>query len=278
VGFDARILVVEDNVINQEVATGILEAMSCRVVTAPNGHVAVQRMIEEKFDLVLMDCEMPVMDGFEATRCIREIEAKRVRQDPMGADAHTPIVALTAHALAEVRERCLESGMDDFLVKPFEERQMVDMLGRWLTPIELEATPAIPAAPPAAPPAATPPVARIDMVAIDKIRTIAGKNGASLLERVISQFGEMAPALASAIRTHREAGDPEAMWRVAHNLNSSAAAVGAHIVSARSAEIEAMGRTDARLPPQDLVEALQREVAAAIGDLHALVATEAAAA
>jgi HPt (histidine-containing phosphotransfer) domain-containing protein len=88
----------------------------------------------------------------------------------------------------------------------------------------------------------------------------------------------MAPALASAIRTHREAGDPEAMWRVAHNLKSSAAAVGAHIVSAKSAEIEAMGRTDARLPPQDLVEALQREVAAAIGDLHALVEIEAAAA
>jgi HPt (histidine-containing phosphotransfer) domain-containing protein len=153
---------------------------------------------------------------------------------------------------------------------------MVDMLGRWLTPIKLEPAPAIPPVPPEAP--AECQVPRIDMVAIDKIRTIAGKNGASLLERVISKFGETAPALAAAIRGHREDGDPDAMWRVAHNLKSSAAAVGAHLVSTRSAEIETIGRTDGRVPSEDMVEALQREVAAAIGDLHALVATEPAAA
>jgi CheY-like chemotaxis protein/HPt (histidine-containing phosphotransfer) domain-containing protein len=247
--------------------------MGCRVVTAPNGHVAVQRLIEEKFDLILMDCEMPVMDGFEATRCIRGIEAKRLRQDPLAADPHTPIVALTAHALAEVRDRCLESGMDDFLVKPFEEQQLVETLGRWLTPIEIAPTPAVAELPPPAPPAAT-----IDMSAIDKIRAIAGKNGSSLLERVVSQFADTAPGLADTIRTHCDAGDPDAMWRVAHNLKSSAAAVGAHLVSAKSAEIETIGRTHGHLPAQDLVDTLKREVTAAVFDLHALVAVSAVAA
>ena len=128
-------LVVEDNPVNQDVATGILENMGCTVVTAPNGKAAVQRCAQEEFDLILMDCEMPVMDGFDATKRIREIE--RVTGGLRGTDqarSRIPIVALTAHALAEVRDRCLEAGMDDFLVKPFDEQQMVDMLGRWLTP------------------------------------------------------------------------------------------------------------------------------------------------
>ena len=101
--------------------------------------------MEEQFDLILMDCEMPVMDGFDATTRIRQIERSR------GGDAEasrTPIVALTAHALAEVRERCLEAGMDDFLVKPFDERQMTAMLGRWLTPREPQEALSAPASTP----------------------------------------------------------------------------------------------------------------------------------
>jgi CheY-like chemotaxis protein len=133
--FDARVLVVEDNVINQEVATGILENMGCSTVTASNGRSAVRLVAQEHFDLILMDCEMPIMDGFDATRRIREIERiMSGRPDGEGSRPHTPIVALTAHALAEVRERCIEVGMDDFLVKPFDEHQMAEMLGRWLTP------------------------------------------------------------------------------------------------------------------------------------------------
>jgi CheY-like chemotaxis protein len=75
-----------------------------------------------------MDCEMPVMDGFSATRRIREIEARG------GGTAHVPIVALTAHALAEVRDRCFAAGMDDFLVKPFDEKTLVQTLRHWLAP------------------------------------------------------------------------------------------------------------------------------------------------
>ncbi len=121
--FDARILVVEDNLVNQDVATGILENMGCRVVTASNGAAAVRLAMRENFDLILMDCEMPEMDGFDAARCIRERERGSKR---------TPIVALTAHALADIRRKCLEAGMDEFLTKPFDESQMAKALYRWI--------------------------------------------------------------------------------------------------------------------------------------------------
>ena len=88
--FSGRVLVVEDNPVNQDVATGILENMGCTVVTAPNGNAAVQRCAQEDFDLILMDCEMPVMDGFDATKRIREIERVTggLRGTRSGALAH----------------------------------------------------------------------------------------------------------------------------------------------------------------------------------------------
>ena len=104
VRFNARVLVVEDNAVNQDVASGILKQMGCSVVTASNGRSAVQLFAQEDFDLILMDCEMPIMDGFDATRRIRDIERVMRRAPDVGhSRTRTPIVALTAHALAEVR-------------------------------------------------------------------------------------------------------------------------------------------------------------------------------
>src|SRR5205085_7182111 len=123
------------------------------------------------FDLILMDCEMPVMDGFDATRRIREIE--RATGGLRGTDtarSRIPIVALTAHALAEVRDRCLQAGMDDFLVKPFDEQQMLDMLGRWLTPQAMTPTADNSGTQVARSPL---PGATIDMAAVEKILAIS---------------------------------------------------------------------------------------------------------
>ena len=142
--FAARVLVAEDNPVNQEVATGILETMGCRVVSAPNGRAAFRLFAEESFDLILMDCEMPIMDGIQATRRIREIEAMaQALPDGSHARQRTPIIALTAHALNEVRDRCLEAGMDDFLVKPFDDRQLAETLLRWLVPHGTMAQPVV---------------------------------------------------------------------------------------------------------------------------------------
>jgi two-component system, sensor histidine kinase and response regulator len=271
VAFDARILVVEDNAINRDVATGILENMGCSVVAAPNGRSAVQICAQERFDLILMDCEMPVMNGFDATKRIREIEkVMGGLRDIDPPRARLPIVALTAHALVEVRDRCLEAGMDDFLVKPYDEEQMVDMLGRWLAPREVALTrgETIAAAPmPAASGISEP---TLDMVAIGKIRAIAAKRGSSLLDQIVGKFAAISPPLVATMREKTGERDLQGVWQVAHNLRSSAAAIGAYRVSRRCAEIEAMACENNVLPLEAVLDALDSELATAIRDLREL--------
>jgi two-component system sensor histidine kinase/response regulator len=266
--------VVEDNSVNQEVATGILENMDCRVVTAANGKCAVERFAHDAFDLVLMDCEMPVMDGFEATGHIRKIEAASVRSNGGPSPPRIPIVALTAHALAEIREQCLRSGMDDFLVKPFDELQIAEMLRRWIP--SHEQAPREKTRPRAGPQEMAQDEAEtvIDLSAINKIRAIPGKNNTSLFEQVASQFSDIAPTLAAAIRAQCDAGDAEALWRAAHSLKSSAAALGAVRLSRRCAQIEALARDSGAKPVCDLLDALEADLATAQNGLRELIGAD----
>ncbi|MGA8400941.1 MAG: response regulator, partial [Stellaceae bacterium] len=273
--FNAKVLVVEDNPVNQEVVTGLLGNMDCRVATAVNGKCAVELFAEQEFDLVLMDCEMPVMDGFEAARRIREVEAQRSSSE--GNPARTPIVALTAHALAEIRERCLRSGMDDFLVKPFDELQIAEMLRQWIPACERaprEKLVCAKAQDTGAVANASAGGQVIDAEAIARIRAIPGNGGASLFERVVAQFTDTAPALAATIRAQCEADDSDALWRTAHSLKSSAAALGAGRLSQRCAEIEAVAKGRGAGPVRDLLDALDADLAAAQNGLRELVGAE----
>ena len=124
---DARILIAEDNPVNQEVALAMLDELGLRADVAWDGQSAVQAVSEARFDVVFMDCQMPEMDGFAATRAIREVEAHGEEGVP-----RLPIVAVTANAVAGDRERCLAAGMDDYLSKPFTQAQLEDVLRRWL--------------------------------------------------------------------------------------------------------------------------------------------------
>ncbi|MBI3684399.1 MAG: response regulator [Acidobacteria bacterium] len=117
-----KILLAEDNLVNQKIALRLLEKMGHRVRVVGNGELAVQAALEEQFDVILMDVQMPGMDGFDATRAIREHEAV--------TGARVPIVALTAHAMKGDRERCLESGMDDYISKPFQLAEVKAVLER----------------------------------------------------------------------------------------------------------------------------------------------------
>ena len=120
-----RVLVVEDNPVNQLVCQAMLARFGLIVEIANNGIEGLQALERNRFDLVLMDCQMPEMDGYEATRKIRADEQKR-------GLGHLPVIALTAHALSGDREKCLEAGMDDFLGKPFQVSDLEMMLERWL--------------------------------------------------------------------------------------------------------------------------------------------------
>jgi CheY-like chemotaxis protein len=126
-GFHGRILLAEDNEVNVIIAQGMLEAMGCRVVVARNGHEALEILALSSYDLILMDCHMPEMDGFEATRAIREREASSSDEE-----SRIPIIAVTADAMDGDREQCLAAGMDDYLAKPFELGQLKDKLALWL--------------------------------------------------------------------------------------------------------------------------------------------------
>src|SRR5690606_26740805 len=118
-----RILVVEDNPANRYVAQALLAGLECPATIVQGGSEALDLLREHEFDLILMDCQMPGMDGYETTRWARRILKKRV-----------PIIAMTANAMATDRKDCLDAGMDDFLAKPFDRRALNDILCKWLAP------------------------------------------------------------------------------------------------------------------------------------------------
>ncbi len=125
--FSGRVLLVEDNVVNRKVACATLERLGCAVLMAENGQVALDLLEHEHVDLILMDMNMPVMDGIEATRRIRAAEASGLLV------GRRPIISMTANVMRESVEACREAGMDDSLSKPFQRQQIVDVLARWLT-------------------------------------------------------------------------------------------------------------------------------------------------
>jgi CheY-like chemotaxis protein len=137
IGTVARVLVVEDNLVNQHLAVKLLEKLGCNVEVAANGREAVNLNAEGSYDAIFMDCEIPEMDGFQATREIRKRE---------GPGPSTPIIAMAAYALAGDRERCLASGMNDYIPKPVSPSALEHVLRRWTTQTqELESTTLAPA-------------------------------------------------------------------------------------------------------------------------------------
>ncbi len=122
---DTYILVVDDNEINQMVAEGILSKLGCQIHTAANGETAIEKLAENKYSMILMDCQMPVMDGFEATRAIREMASVK-------NNYNLPIIAMTANAIQGDREKCLAAGMDDYISKPLTPHDLVAIVYKWL--------------------------------------------------------------------------------------------------------------------------------------------------
>jgi signal transduction histidine kinase/ActR/RegA family two-component response regulator len=126
---NARVLLVEDNVVNQRLTLHMLVKLGCQADLAQHGREAIDRLGSVRYDLVLMDCQMPEMDGYEATRIIRDTRSTVL-------DHAVPVVAMTANAFAEDRERCLAAGMNDFLSKPVNRQTLATMLAKWIPPAQ----------------------------------------------------------------------------------------------------------------------------------------------
>ncbi len=245
----AHVLVVEDHPVNREVVTAVLESLGCRVSVAENGRQALDVCCAERFDLVLMDIQMPEMDGRQATIGIRAHEAT--------ADlARMPIVALTANALKEDRDACLAAGMDDYLVKPVSREQLWAVLSRWLR----DALPSDPDGPPRAAGGVVAPRPRGVETAmdVDLLMSLPGVNGnraSPMLQRLLPLFvGETERNLV-AMRAGVAAGDADAVRALAHKMKSGCLAVGAVWLAGRARSLDERIKAGG-IPTGDDVEAI----------------------
>ena len=250
--FAGHVLLAEDNPVNREVACTMLELLGCTTAIAENGKEAVSAVERGSFDLVLMDCHMPEMDGMTATSVIRTHEGKQ--EHPR----HTTIVALTANALEGDRQQCLAAGMDDYLTKPFTLAQLTALLQRWL-PTAPGATPvaASTAAPPSSQPGGTTrPVEQpasvvprpttidehLDVSAWQAIRAHQRPGQPDFLLKALALYIPHAEAQLTQLEKHLNSGDIKALTTIAHTLKSSSAQLGAHRLAGLYAEVESAGR------------------------------------
>ena len=229
-----HVLLIEDNAVNQVVTRRLLEREGHTVLVADNGMRGLEAVARESFDAILMDVQMPGLDGIETTRAIRSRER--------GTHHRTPIVAFTAHALKEDRERCIAAGMDAYLTKPVETSTMLEALARVTSPDhESAATPAVSAPLASGGKTAAPPAAP-DPPHIAALRRIVGGDE-KLLREVVRVFLEDAPAKLSALSIALAAQDATALAMAAHGLKGSAAALGARAATEAAAHLEALARS-----------------------------------
>jgi len=213
---DVRVLVAEDNPVNQKLAIRQLKKLGIEADPVSNGVEALEALERIPYDLVLMDCQMPEMDGFEATRQIRARE---------GHQKHTPVIALTANALQGDRERCLDAGMDDYLAKPVSENDLAHALERWLPGSE----------------------SKFDFSEAVEPETIAylrqlGGTDLNFVHDLIAMYVDDGGKRIAAIRAALAANDPNELAEAAHALKSSAGNMGAMAVRAIAEVIEQIGR------------------------------------
>jgi signal transduction histidine kinase/CheY-like chemotaxis protein len=223
-----RALVVEDNKVNQLVATHMLERLGCRVDVASNGQEALRILEGTGYDVVFMDCEMPGMDGFELTRLIREKEGS--------TKARLPIVAVTAHAMIGDRERCLASGMDGYLSKPLREADAAEILDAL------------------SPPAEPPPPRKQDV--LDEAALVGKAHGdLEFLREVAVSFRRDMPVWMEDLQRAIATGDTKALERAAHRVKGALSTLGASPAAAMAFELEMVGDTGGLAGPEERAKA-----------------------
>ena len=250
--YQGRVLVVEDNAVNQQVAQRFLERLGCKVTVASNGEEAVEMLGRGGYDLVLMDVQMPVMDGLEATRRVRARENGGVR---------TPIVALTASAMADELERCTAAGMDGLLTKPLEVARLRAILERFgLEHGHGSATPT-----------SAPPVCTDSPLDAERLRALVGPDPV-FLAQVSRTFGASMTALMAELHAAAATGESGRLQSIAHKMRGSGASVFASRLTALAGAVE---QNAPALAPEDLrarITALQQAVDECVEFLQGLAA------
>jgi CheY-like chemotaxis protein len=239
----ARVLVVEDNAVNQELALNMLEFLGCSCTIARHGREALALLERQKFDAVLMDCQMPEMDGFEATAAIRLRESSANREERM------PIIALTAGAVEGDRDKCLAAGMDDYLSKPFSVEQLEGVLRRWV-------------------PAGTASSAKrhVEEEAIARMLVLGGGRPAILQKMVRIYLQDAAERLAE-IRDGMTNADATQVARAAHSFKSGSANMGAAALAELCQQLERQCRAGATAGAETLAREIETEFVAVAADL-----------
>ena len=245
---NARIMLVEDNPVNQELAQHMLQHLGCSCTVARHGREALVALERDTFDAVLMDCQMPEMDGFEATAAIR------LREAFQGTDRRMPIVALTAGAVEGDRDKCLAAGMDDYLSKPFSLEQLERTLRRWL--------PAVPGMEPGAP--------HVDPQVIEGMLVLGG-GGRELLKKMVAIYLHDAPERIAAIRAGMAGADAAAVARAAHAFKSANANLGAAALAELCKRLERHCRGGTTAGAEAMVDAIEDEFAYVSADLSGRV-------
>ncbi|MBW1931792.1 MAG: response regulator [Deltaproteobacteria bacterium] len=263
--FEAYILLAEDNPVNQMVALEMLELMGCRVDVAENGREAVEAISRTAFDLVLMDCHMPEMNGFAAAAKIREHEQAGDNGQ------RVPIIALTADVQKGVQDQCRAAGMDDYLGKPFNQDQLQAVLLRWLDRHgEFDRAKAMEHSAGLDKHKETEPL--LEQHALDKIRALQRPDKPNILGKIIRLYLENSSGLITSVRKSVKQGDGVALCDAAHSLKSSSANLGAIQLAAVCKELEDMGRerrTDGTRVLMDRIESeYQSARAALVGELE----------
>ena len=251
--FEASILVAEDNKVNEIVAREILEGLGCAVTIVGSGDLAVRAVAESSFDLVFMDCQMPIMDGLAATRAIREQENRR-------GTPRLPIIALTAHTLAISRDECLAAGMDFYVRKPFSAQDLSDAMAHYLEPAAppigfaaeprpqsepgAHGEPRLAAAPQASDATANPAQSSetIRLAVIEELRALTPpESSLGFLQQVVESYLAESEKQMEQLSEAAEAAEAEPINRLAHSIKSSSAQVGL----VRLAEVAAIMEAEA---------------------------------
>lgn len=246
-----KILLAEDNLINQEVARDMLQQLGCEIHIVPNGKAALRAHHERQYDLIFMDCHMPEMDGFTATQEIRKIEATQ------SARPHITIVALTANAMQGDRERCLLAGMDDYVSKPFTHESLQRILQRWLAKVPNEASDALINLS-----QQLIPTQKISMPSIsnDNAPLFDLRSCPIPLEKLLGMFLPQLPDYLGSIKDAILKQDTEALYLAAHRLKGASATLRAHEVVNLCVKFESIARVG-ELTQQSLYEFDELEAA-----------------